>query len=313
MKNCKQCNSLLADDALFCSNCGCKAEECTTSTTTQTVTTPPAKTNVCSLLAVIFGAIGIIPLLNFLFLPAAIILAIIGLFLSKNRKKGITVASVIVVIISLVIFIAWISFVNSLTALLWKDLMDINEMIETSQDSVFDSLTEEGSETSQNSNIESSTEEQCEYLSVPDTVTTDYFKINIKSIHTNKEIRPSKTKGLYSYKKAETGKQYCYIKGTIKNTSSTAHQVSFLGDFIFDNKYTYSGTLLKEVDNGIDNIFMYETIQPLEEIEFYYACCIPNETINTYSSAKIEFEVISDLYNSSADTKYNEYSLSFSK
>lgn len=292
MKNCKQCNNLLADDAVFCSNCGYKVDENDIPMPTKIVTTPPKKTNVCSLLAVIFGAIGIIPLLNFLFLPAAIILVVIGLILSKNRKKGITIASVAVVIISLVISIAWISPITS-----GKPIVD----------------SKEDNKTSQTSSVEPSTEEQYEYVSFPDTVTTDYFQINIESVYTNKEIRPSRTNGLYNYKKAETGKQYCYIKGTIKNTSGTAHQISFLGDFVFDNKYTYSGLLLKEVDNGIDNVLMYETIQPLEQIEFYYASCIPDETINTYNSAEIKFEVISDLYESSADIKYNKYSLGFSK
>ena len=140
----------------------------------------------------------------------------------------------------------------------------------------------DNTETSQTSSVESSTEEQYEYFSFPDTVTTDYFQINIKSVYTSKEIRPTRTNGLYSYKQAESGKQYCYIKGTIKNTSGTAHQISFLGDLIFDNTYTYSGLLLKEVDNGIDNVLMYETIQPLEQIELYYTCCIPDETINNY-------------------------------
>lgn len=289
MKSCKQCNNLLADDASFCSNCGCEVEGNDIPTPTQIVKTPPKKTNVCSLLSIIFGAIGIIPLLNFLFLPVAIILAIIGLILSKNRKKGITIASVVVVIISLIISIAWI-FPNTSE----KSVNDTNEDVGTSS-------------------VDSSMEEQYEYISFPDTVTTDYFQINIESVYTSKEIRPSRTNGLYSYKQAETGKQYCYIKGTIKNISGTAHQVSFLGDFIFDNTYIYSGLLLKEVDNGIDNILMYETIQPLEQIEFYYACCIPDETINNYNSAEIKFEVISDLYESSADTKYNKYSLGFGK
>lgn len=294
MKNCKQCNNLLADDASFCSNCGCKVEENDIPTPTQILETPPKKTNVYSLLAIIFGAIGIIPLLNFLFLPVAIILAIIGLILSKNRKKGITIASVAVVIISLIISIAWIS-------------------PNTSEKSINDTNDDVG--TSQTSSADSSMEEQYEYISFPDTITTDYFQIDIESVYISKEIRPSKTNGSYSYKQAETGKQYCYIKGTIKNISGTAHQVSFLGDFIFDNTYTYSGLLLKEVDNGIDNVLMYETIQPLEQIEFYYACCIPDETINNYNSAEIKFEVISDLYvyESSVDTKINKYSLGFEK
>lgn len=288
MKKCEQCNNVLTDDAIFCSNCGSKVERNDIFVTIPVTTIPTQKTNVCSLLATIFGAIGIIPLLNFLFLPAAIILAIIGLILCKNRKKGITIASIVVVIISLIISMAWI-FPNSSE----KAVNDTNDVGTSSNDH--------------------STEEQYEYISFPDTISTDYFQISVESICTSKEIRPSRTNGLYSYKQAETGKQYCYIKGTIKNISGTSHQISFLGDFIFDNTYTYSGLLLKEVDNGIDNVLMYETIQPLEQIEFYYACCIPDETINNYNSAEIKFEVISDLYESSADAKYNKYSLGFSK
>ncbi len=197
--------------------------------------------------------------------------------------------SVVVVIISLIISIAWISPNAS-----ENPVNDTNDDVGTSS-------------------VDSSIEEQYEYISFPDTVTTDYFQITIESVYTSKEIRPSRTNGLYSYKQAETGKQYCYIKGSIKNISGTAHQVSFLGDFIFDNTYTYSGLLLKEVYNGIDNVLMYETIQPLEQIGFYYACCIPDETINNYNAAEIKFEVISDLYESSSDTKYNKYSLGFGK
>lgn len=292
MKICKQCSNLLTDDVTFCPNCGCKLEENNIFTPTQIVATPPKKTNICSLLAVIFGAIGIIPLLNFLFLPAAIILAIIGLIMSKNRKKGITIASITVVVISLVISISWIFPFTS-----GKPVVE----------------TKNNTEVSQTSSIESSVKEQYKYISYPDTIITDCFQINIESVYISKEIRPKKTNGLYNYKKAESGKQYCYIKGTIKNTSGTSHQISFLGNFIFDNVYTYNGLLLKEVDNGINNILMYETIQPLEQIDFYYACCIPNETINNYNSAEIKFEVITDLYDSSFDTKYNRYSLSFGK
>ena len=295
MRNCIRCNSQLADDAVFCSRCGFRISDNDYLFETQNEIEKSKKKNACSLLAVVFGAIGFIPLLNFIFLPAAIVLAIIGLILSKNRKKGITIASVIVVIISVTmsfISIGWIFPIFS-----GQPVVGINDDVQIPQTSSSETLIEEN----------------YEYISFPDTVITDYFQIDIESVRTSKEIRPSKTNGLYNYKKAESGKQYCYIKGTIKNTSGRAHQISFLGNFIFDNTYTYSGLLLKEVDNGINNVLMYETIQPLEQIEFYYAACIPDETINIYNSAEIKFEIISDLYESSADTKYNKYSLGFSR
>lgn len=290
MKKCKMCNELLEDSAIFCSKCGCKTnEENILEQTKSTIILPPQKANICSKLAIIFGAIGIIPLLNILFLPAAVILGIIGLFTSKNKKNGVTIASVIVVVISLVI-----SFVGLGDILSGKPITNTDsnsEMIQTSSDLI--------------------EEEQHEYISFPETVTTDYFEIHIDGVYVSKEIRPMYTNGRYSYKSAERGKQFCFIKGTIKNTSGNSHQISILGDYTFDNVYSYDGLLLKDVENGVENVLMYETISPLEKITFYYVCSVPDETINNYDSAEVKFEVITDLYEGDYNTKYNKYSLSF--
>ncbi len=69
------------------------------------------KSNKCAVLAIIFGAIGMIPFLNFIFLLPAIILAIIGIATGKGKKKGAMIASIVVVVISLIISIAWMSVV----------------------------------------------------------------------------------------------------------------------------------------------------------------------------------------------------------
>lgn len=108
MNCCKRCGEPLSDEAIFCQKCGCKVEEAyIQSQTADNIVVPKKKINVCSILAIIFGAVGIIPGLNFLFLPAAIILAIIGLVTSKNTKNGTMIASIIVVVVSLIISIAW--------------------------------------------------------------------------------------------------------------------------------------------------------------------------------------------------------------
>ena len=160
--------------------------------------------------------------------------------------------------------------------------------------------------------IETTTEEQYEYISFPQTVRTDCFEIYVEGVYISKEIRPKRTNGYYSYKSAESGKQYCYIKGTIKNTAGTSHQISISGDFKFDNTYSYTGLLLKDVENGVDIVTMYETIQPLETVEFYYACCVPDEMINNYYSSEVKLDVSTDLFDSSCDTLYDKFCLSFS-
>jgi hypothetical protein len=69
---------------------------------------PKKSKNKFSLLAVIFGSIGIIPYLNFLFLPVALILGIIGFCTMKNKKKGLPIASAIILAIALIVSFAWL-------------------------------------------------------------------------------------------------------------------------------------------------------------------------------------------------------------
>ena len=74
-----------------------------------TAPAPAPAANKCAILAIIFGAIGMIPFLNFVFLPVALVLGIVGLATSKGKKKGAMIASIIVLVISLIISIAWMS------------------------------------------------------------------------------------------------------------------------------------------------------------------------------------------------------------
>ena len=113
--NCGKCGTPLVTGQEFCSKCGQKVGVMLDHNVSSAINQfnanikpeKPKKGNVCSVLAIVFGSIGFIPLLNILFLPPAIILAIIGLCISKNRKKGRTIASIIVVSISLIVSLSW--------------------------------------------------------------------------------------------------------------------------------------------------------------------------------------------------------------
>ena len=113
--NCGKCGAPLMEGSEFCSKCGQKVGVMVSQNVSSAINQfnanikqeVPKKGNICSLLALIFGIIGFIPLLNILFLPPAIILAIIGFCISKNRKKGVTIASVIVVVVSLFVSLLW--------------------------------------------------------------------------------------------------------------------------------------------------------------------------------------------------------------
>lgn len=113
--NCGKCGAPLTEGQEFCAKCGQKVGVILDQNVSNAINQfnanikpdKPKKGNACSVLAIVFGSIGLIPLLNILFLPPAIILAIIGLCISKNRKKGRTIASIIVVSISLIISLLW--------------------------------------------------------------------------------------------------------------------------------------------------------------------------------------------------------------
>lgn len=132
--NCGKCGAPLAEGQEFCAKCGQKVGVMLDPNVSSAISQfnanikpeKPKKGNACSVLAIVFGAIGIIPVLNILFLPPAIILAIIGLCISKNRKKGRTIASIVVVVISLIISLIWMGPAISGTSLFGSE--DFNDM-----------------------------------------------------------------------------------------------------------------------------------------------------------------------------------------
>lgn len=285
MKNCKQCNNLLADDASFCSNCGYKVEENDIPTPTHIVANPPKKTNVCSLLAVIFGAIGIIPLLNFVFLPIAIILAIIGLIISKNRKKGITIASAIVVIISLVISILWVA--------------------PTFSGSPINSSTSTETKTSE--------VEELEYLEVyvGDRITTDFVTITINEISTARTIKSKNSTVVFN---ANSGEEYLYMTGTITNTSNFTYDIGSLGsasygntdckidcDLEMNNGESEYGVLLTD-DGSMYGLSSSGTISPQETVTYYF---VFTTSASTDTSGKITIAFSDDFYEKPAYNHLN--------
>ena len=112
---CGKCGAPLREGQEFCSKCGQKAGVFVDPNVSAAINQfnaqikPPMQNNgnPCAVLSIVFGAIGIIPVLNFFFLPPAIILGIIGLCKSKNCKKGTAIAGAIVTAISLFISFVW--------------------------------------------------------------------------------------------------------------------------------------------------------------------------------------------------------------
>ena len=101
---CRNCGTQLEEGLTLCPKCN---EDINSFISDVPVQPIKKKANVCSILAIIFGTIGIVPLINILFLPIAIILTIVGVCVCKNRGKKSMVASIIVTIISIIISALW--------------------------------------------------------------------------------------------------------------------------------------------------------------------------------------------------------------
>ena len=112
---CNHCGAPLTEGQAFCGQCGNQVASMMSPNVASAIDQFNAniqmkksnKKNVCMILAIIFAAIGVIPILNYIFLPPAIVLFIIGLCTGKNSKKGILIAGVIVVALSLIVSVCW--------------------------------------------------------------------------------------------------------------------------------------------------------------------------------------------------------------
>ena len=111
MNYCNKCGTALPDNSTFCHKCGNRmdvfgiqppSQQPIISHTFSTPTPQELPANKCSVLATIFGSIGIVPLLNIFFLPPAIVLMLVGLFTCRRTKKNAVISSVVVVSIAII-------------------------------------------------------------------------------------------------------------------------------------------------------------------------------------------------------------------
>jgi transcription initiation factor TFIIIB Brf1 subunit/transcription initiation factor TFIIB len=282
MNYCKQCGENLEDGILFCPNCGCKiGEKIFQEQTKQKLVTSKKKINVCSILAIIFGAIGVIPLLNFLFLPAAIILAIIGWGLSKNRKKGTTIASTIVVSLSLVISFVWV-----LPAFSPSEIPNGN-----GEDPASPSTPKI---------------EKVSYKEIfkGEKIETDFVLITIDEVAITSTLSSINSSVVLN---ASQGEEYVYIKGTITNKTSFSYELGALGQYSYssnvdtriDSELVMSngekeyGSLLID-DGGIYGIISDGRIAAQETVTYYFAFTVNKSQRTYYKNGEIFFAFVED-------------------
>ena len=150
---CAKCGHKNGEDSIFCTKCGHKlCENSPVISSAQNSSPPKKKTNVFSVLSIIFSCLGIIPAVGLLFLLVALVLGIIGLATMKNKNKGPTIASGVAIYVFFIIFMVS-TFVFS------KGNSEANPF---------------------------TTEEQ--YISSSSVITTDYFEVYVDGVYISKEF-----------------------------------------------------------------------------------------------------------------------------
>lgn len=106
---CEKCGNQIDENTKLCQNCGNNLREAQETIVEPAIApnTKEKKSNMYSILSIVFASIGLIPLLNILFVPVSVILAVIGLVTGKNKGAKIKIVSVIVLVISIIISLVW--------------------------------------------------------------------------------------------------------------------------------------------------------------------------------------------------------------
>ena len=124
-------------------------------------------------------------------------------------------------------------------------------------------------------------------VNLGDEINTDFFEMTIEKVLTSEELRPTETKGSYTYYENIEGETYLYITGKIKNIGGETYSAEMMDvRMIFDGKYKYYGRIAAE--DGIDGFQGYH-IKPLGSVRYYMYASVPDEIINTYSTCVVQF------------------------
>ena len=109
---CKYCGTEVSPSHIYCAGCGApvSAERSVPLTPEVIVAERPAvhvkeEPKTCLILAIVFASVGLIPFINMLLLPPAIVLGIVGLF--TGRRVGLKVTTAIILTISLIVSVFW--------------------------------------------------------------------------------------------------------------------------------------------------------------------------------------------------------------
>lgn len=150
-------------------------------------------------------------------------------------------------------------------------------------------------EPSESQPVEETTKPAAESFAIGDTITLDFVEMTFTetgiaedirtSITTNNGVQITRTTG----PEPESGKQFVYIKGTIKNLATDALPVYdfFVGNFMVDQyNFEVDATNCDVITAEGESIY---EIDPLTTGSFTLYAAIPNELVESHSSSSFTF------------------------
>lgn len=108
--------------------------------------------------------------------------------------------------------------------------------------------------------------------------------IQINSVQWGEEIRPSNTSGYYNYYSDNDGEKFFYLLGTVKNNKGKNIDIDYglKVRFVFNDKYTYTATIVGEEKDGTGFWNFETTVNPLEKKTFLIYRSVPDEVKNIF-------------------------------
>lgn len=128
----------------------------------------------------------------------------------------------------------------------------------------------------------------------------EFVNMNFYSFSWLNEIYPSNISGSHAYLPERGGEEFLVLSGNIKNISGDTLGVTYNSEinFVFDDKYTYSGSFTLETIGGTG--VSDWSLRPLEEKRFHIYVSLPNEIVNTYSTGIIQLGFNNDFGSTSS-------------
>lgn len=132
-------------------------------------------------------------------------------------------------------------------------------------------------------------------IALGQTIETEDYTFELTSAELMSEIYPPDTSDYYRYYEDMADSQYYVVRGTFKNTGSNFEDLRYgtKATFTFNGEYEIEGTV--EACRSDSSDFDAYQMNPLETVQLYIYCTVPNEMAEQLDSAQMKWQFAKDL------------------